>query len=107
MQSAIISVAIWTGTGLIGDYLLIPLLEKVEGIRYLRTNVIIELILLPTFLIVNFVWLKLLLVGLLGFINSGWYAILKGELFSTMPGKSGTVMTLENITGLLRKAFPL
>ena len=41
------------------------------------------------------------------FFNSGWYAILKGELYSTMSGKSGTVMTLETISGLIGRSIPL
>jgi FSR family fosmidomycin resistance protein-like MFS transporter len=47
------------------------------------------------------------LVGLLGFFNSGWYAILQGRLYSSMPGKSGTVMALGNITGLIGGLLPL
>jgi len=30
------SVAVWTGVGLLGDFLLIPLLERVKGMDYLR-----------------------------------------------------------------------
>ena len=103
---AVGAVFIWLAVGLLGDFLLIPLLEKVEGLTYLRVSVIMELLLFPAFLLVPWPWFKLVLVGLLGFFNSGWYAILKGRLYSSMPGQSGTVMALDNITGLVGNLLP-
>jgi FSR family fosmidomycin resistance protein-like MFS transporter len=100
------AVFIWLAVGLAGDFLLIPLLEKVNGLRYLRLSIVLELILFPAFLLAPQPWLKLVLVGLLGFFNSGWYAILQGRLYSAMPGQSGTVMTLGNLAGLLGDLLP-
>jgi FSR family fosmidomycin resistance protein-like MFS transporter len=106
MQS-VSAVIVWLAAGLLGDFLLIPLLEKVDGLKYLRWSVILELLLFPAFLLAPIPWLKLVLVGLLGFFNSGWYAILKGRLYSALPGKSGTVMALDNIAGLIGGLLPL
>jgi FSR family fosmidomycin resistance protein-like MFS transporter len=101
------AVLVWLVAGLAGDFLLIPLLEKVDGLRYLRWSVVLELILFPTFLLVPWPWLKLVLAGLLGFFNSGWYAILQGRLYSAMPGQSASVMALGNIAGLVGGLLPL
>ena len=101
------AVAVWTGVGLAGDLLLIPLLERVAGLRYLRLSAVIELLLFPAFLLVPGYLPKLLLLGLLGFFNAGWYAILKGQLYSTMPGQSGTVMTVGNVFGFVGGLIPL
>lgn len=101
------AVFIWLVLGLLGDFLLIPLLEKVEGMSYLRVSVVLELLLFPAFLLVPWPWLKLVFVGLLGLFNSGWYAILKGRLYTSMQGRSGTVMALDNIFGLLGGLLPL
>jgi FSR family fosmidomycin resistance protein-like MFS transporter len=100
------AVFIWLAVGLLGDFLLIPLLEKVDGLRTLRWNVLVELLLFPAFLLISLPWMKLILVALLGFFNSGWYAILKGRLYSAMPGQSGAVMALDNIFGLFGKLMP-
>ena len=100
------AVIVWLAAGLLGDFLLIPLLEKVDGLKYLRYSVILELLLFPAFLLVPMPWLKLILVGLLGFFNSGWYAILKGRLYSALPGRSGTVMALDNYAGLIGGLLP-
>ena len=103
---AALAVAVWTGFGLLGDFLVIPLLEKVRGLDYLRLSVVIELILFPAFLLIPNPWLKLVVAGLLGLFNSGWYAILQGNLYSSMPGQSGTVMTVGNVVGIFGKLLP-
>jgi MFS transporter, FSR family, fosmidomycin resistance protein len=103
---AALAVAVWTGFGLLGDFLLIPLLERVHGLGYLRLSVLMELVLFPAFLLIANPWIKLVVAGLLGLFNSGWYAILKGNLYSSMPGHSGTVMALEDISGLIGKLLP-
>ncbi len=105
-SKAALAVAVWTGFGLLGDFLLIPLLEKVRGLTYLRFSVVVELFLFPAFLLFPNPWAKLVIIGLLGLFNSGWYAILQGNLYSSMPGQSGTVMALGNIVGIFGKLIP-
>jgi FSR family fosmidomycin resistance protein-like MFS transporter len=100
------SVAVWTGVGLLGDFLIIPLLERVKGLDYLRWSVLLELILFPVFLLVSISWLKLVIVGALGFFNAGWYAILKANMFSNLPGQSGIAQALDNVSGLFGKLLP-
>jgi FSR family fosmidomycin resistance protein-like MFS transporter len=101
------AVAVWTAVGLLGDLLLIPLLERVPGLRYLRLSTVVELVLFPAFLLVPGLWAKLPLLALLGLFNAGWYAILKAQLYSAMPGQSGTVMTVGNVFGLVGSLIPL
>ena len=97
----------YTGIGLVGDFLLIPFLERVKGLDYLRASVIIECILLPLFLLASQTWLKLTLLGFIGLFVVGWYAILKANLFSSMPGQSGTAQALGSVSGILGKLLPL
>lgn len=101
------AVSVWTGVGLLGDFLLIPLLERVRGLTYLRISAWVELLLFPAFLLAPWLPVKLVLVGLLGFFNSGWYSILQGQLYSAMPGQSGAVMAVNNVSGLFGKLIPL
>jgi len=103
---AALSVAVWTGVGLLGDFLLIPLVERVKGLDYLHVSVLIELILFPIFLLSSLPWLKLVVVGLMGFFNAGWYAILKAQLFESMHGQSGAAQALDNVSGLIGKLIP-
>lgn len=101
------AIAIWLGFGLLGDFLLIPLLERVRGLVYLRLSAMIVLFLYPTFLLVPSINIKLLILGLLGLFNAGWYSILQGQLYTAMPGQSGTVLTLSNLFGLVGSLIPL
>jgi FSR family fosmidomycin resistance protein-like MFS transporter len=106
-EGAALAVGLWTGVGLLGDFLLIPLLERVRGLSYLRVSAAIELGLYPIFLLAPELWMKLVVLALLGFFNAGWYSILKGQLYSSMPGQSGTVMTVGNVFGLAGGLLPI
>ena len=104
---AALGVAVWSGLGLLGDFLLIPLIERVQGLDYLRLSILLELVLFPAFLLVPQPWLKLTLLGLLGFFNSGWYAILQARLFSALPGQSGMALVANDVAGLFGRLLPL
>lgn len=101
------AVAVWTGVGLIGDLLLIPLLERMPGVRYLRVSAAVELILFPVFLLAPAFESKVVLLGLLGLFNAGWYAILQAGLYATLPGQSGVALAAKNVAGLAGGLIPL
>ncbi|MBN1485407.1 MAG: MFS transporter [Chloroflexia bacterium] len=102
-----IGVAVWTGVGLVGDLLLIPLLERVRGLDYLRWSTLAELLLFPAFLLIPSLWAKWVLLGLLGLFNAGWYSILQAQLYAALPGQAGAAITLGNLVGLLGGLVPL
>jgi FSR family fosmidomycin resistance protein-like MFS transporter len=105
---AALAVAVWTWVGLVGDFALVPLLERVRGLKYLRMSTSVVMVLFPLMLLAEGFSLKLMLLGLLGLSNAGWYAIIKAKLYDEMPGQSGTVaMTLGNVFGLAGSLFPL
>lgn len=104
-EMAGIAVLVWTGVGLIGDFLLIPLLERVPGLAYLRVSVTAELILYPAFLLVDNLLVKLTILGVIGLFNAGWYSILSGRLYSSLPGQSGVALTVGNVAGLFGSLF--
>lgn len=104
---AALGVALWTGVGLAGDLLLIPLLDRVRGLTYLRFSVLAELVLLPIFLLVPGLGAKLVVVAALGFANAGWYSVLQGQLYSAMPGQSGSVLAVKNVSGIAGSLAPL
>lgn len=106
-ELAALAVTVWIGVGLLGDFLLIPLLERVQGLVYLRVSALLELALFPAFLLAPEVWMKFVLLALLGLFNAGWYSILKGRLYSSMPGQSGSVMVVSNVFGIAGSLVPL
>jgi FSR family fosmidomycin resistance protein-like MFS transporter len=105
---AALAVAVWTWVGLAGDFALVPLLERVRGLRYLRVSTSFVLVLFPSMLLARGFPTKLVLLGLLGLANAGWYAIIKAKLYDELPGQSGTAaMTLGNVFGFAGSLFPL
>jgi FSR family fosmidomycin resistance protein-like MFS transporter len=106
-SSAALGVALWTGFGLLGDLLLIPLLGRVRGLTYLKFSALTELLLFTAFLLVPGLGPKLVVLALLGLGHAGWYAVLKAQLYSAMPGESGTVMTVSSVSGLVGGLVPL
>ena len=104
---AALGVALWTGVGLLGDFLLIPLLERVRGLTYLRYSAFAELALFVAFLLVPGLWPKMAIAALLGFGNAGWYSIPQAQMYKEMPGRSGTVMAVNDVTSLVSGLVPL
>ena len=102
-----LAVLVWTGVGLLGDALLIPLLERVSGTRYLRASALAVLALFPAFLLVPGTAPKLVILGALGLLNAGWYAILKARLYAELPGRSAAVLAIGNVSGLAGSLLPL
>ena len=104
---AAFAILVWTGVGLVGDALVIPVLERVEGVRYVRASAACVLILFPAFLLLDGTLPKLVLLGALGLLNSGWYSVLAGRLYTALPGQSATAMALGSVFGIAGGMLPL
>lgn len=104
--TAAIAVSVWTGVGLVGDFLIVFLLERVDGLAYLRVSAVLEFVLYTAFLLVDDVLLKVAILGIIGFFNAGWYSVLQGRLYSALPGQSGMVLFVSNIGGLFGATMP-
>jgi MFS transporter, FSR family, fosmidomycin resistance protein len=102
-----LALGIWTGAGLAGDLLLVPLLARVRGIVYLRASAAVVALLYPAFLLVDRVDAKLVLLGVLGLLNSGWYAIPKAGLYASLPGRSGAAIAVGSVTSVVGSVIPV
>lgn len=103
---AALAVAVWTGAGFAGDVLLLSALRRVSGQTYLRASALAALVAYPAFLVVPSIGPKLALLAVLGFLNSGWYAIPKAALYGALPGRSGTAVAVAGVGGLVGTAVP-
>ncbi len=101
-----IAVAVWTGIGLVGGLVMIVLFERVRGLRYLQISAWFELVFFVGFLLIPGFVPKLIILTLIGLCNAGWYSVLQGQLYSAMPGQSGTVMAVSSLTGLVGSVIP-
>jgi FSR family fosmidomycin resistance protein-like MFS transporter len=98
---------VWTGAGLVGDWLLLPALRRVSGVRIIRVTAFLSLAAYPAFLIVPGPAAKFALLAALGLLNSGWYAIPKAWLYDALPEQSGAAVAVGGLGGLAGAAVPL
>src|SRR5688572_4685369 len=102
-----LAVTIWLAMGLITDFLFIPFIDRQrDSIRYLRATAFVQLFVFAGFLLVPGLIFKLVFVIFVNLFNTGWYPVLKGRLYSNLPGQSATIMTIGSVTAPLAKFFP-
>jgi FSR family fosmidomycin resistance protein-like MFS transporter len=104
---AALGVAIRLAAGLAGDAAAIRILERVPGLNVLRVSVVAAALLYPGFLLVPGLWPKLLLLGCLSVVTAPWYPVLQAQLYGSLPGRSGVVVSLSSAAALLGGAVPV
>jgi FSR family fosmidomycin resistance protein-like MFS transporter len=103
---AAFGIGVWTVAGLVGDVMVVALLERMRGLTYLRLNSLASLALLVAFLLASGIELKFVLVALLGLLFGGRYAILQAQLYGALPGRSASTLALRNLSNLLGSLLP-
>lgn len=91
------AVAVFTLASLIGGALLVPVLERVRGLRIIRITAFVALGLYIVFLVVPNAWVKLACVALISLSTSSWFPILRGNTFNSLPGQSGLVVAVTSL----------
>jgi FSR family fosmidomycin resistance protein-like MFS transporter len=104
---AALGVGVWAGAGLVGDWLLLPLLRRTSGARVIRVTALLSLGAYPSFLLVPGLTPKLALLAALGLLNSGWYAIPKAWLYDALPDRSGAAVAVGGLGGIAGSFVPL
>jgi FSR family fosmidomycin resistance protein-like MFS transporter len=101
-----IAVTVWLAMGLITDFLFIPFIDRQrDSMKFLRITALMELFAFAIFLITPGFIPKLIVVIAVNLFNTGWYPILQGRLYSSLPGQSASVMAIGSVTAPLAKFF--
>lgn len=104
---AAVAIIVVSVVGLVGDAIVLRLLEHVRGITVLRISAFAALFIFASFLLIPGYIPKLVILGLLSLSTSGWYAILQAQLYSALPGRSGTTLTLTTLSYTFTGLMPL
>jgi len=103
-----IAVTVWLVMGLITDFLFIPYVDKQrDTLVFLRRTAFLNAIAFVAFMLVPGFIPKIILVILVNIFNTGWYPILQGRLYSSLPGQSASIMAIGAVTDPLAKLLPL
>ncbi len=103
---AALAVGAWSAANLVGDALIIRLLERVRGLTYLRWSAFVTLALYAAFLTTPDMTLKIVLLACLALATSGWYAILAAQVYASLPGRSGIAMSISSASGAIAWTIP-
>jgi FSR family fosmidomycin resistance protein-like MFS transporter len=104
---AAIGVGVLSAAGLLGDALVIGILRRIDGVRYLRWSAAASLVTFPAFLLIGSLASKIVLLIPLGILRAGWYAILQARLYAELPAGGGTALAIRAPADLLGSLFPL
>lgn len=102
-----LAVGILTGASLVGNAVLVRVLRRVSGLNYLRFSLVGVVAVYPLFLLWAGVIPKMAVLVLVGLLTSGWYPVLKAQLYAALPRQSGTALALSNVAGLAGALLPL
>ena len=102
-----IAVTVWLAMGLITDFLFIPIIDRQkDSLKFLRISALLELFTFAIFLLIPGFTMKIVAVIAVTLFNTGWYPILQGRLYSSLPGQSASIMAIGSVTAPLAKFFP-
>ncbi|HEX5808215.1 MAG TPA: MFS transporter [Anaerolineales bacterium] len=102
-----VAVTIWLAMGLVTDFLFIPFIDRQrDSLRWLRLTAFMEIFAFAAFLLIPGFVPKLVIVIMVNLFNTGWYPILQGRLYSSLPGQSASLMAIGSVTAPLAKLFP-
>ena len=102
-----IAVTVWLAIGLMSDFLFIQLIDRQsDTLKFVRLAAFLELFAFAVFLLTPGFIPKLVIVIVVNVFNTGWYPILQGRLYSSLPGQSASIMAIGSVTAPLAKFFP-
>ena len=102
-----IAVTVWLAIGLVSDFLFIPFIDRQQNsLKFVRITALMEIFAFAIFLLTPGFIPKLIIVIIVNLFNTGWYPILQGRLYSSLPGQSASIMAIGSVTAPVAKFFP-
>lgn len=102
-----IGVTLWLALGLATDFIFIAVADRqTNSMKFLRFTALLEVLALSMFLLVAGFIPKLIAIVFVNIFNTGWYPILKGRLYSALPGQSASLLAIQAVTTPLARFFP-
>jgi FSR family fosmidomycin resistance protein-like MFS transporter len=91
--------------GMAANVVLILLLERVPGRKLVRLTAVLAGLAYAAWLLAPWIWAKVALAIVVRLFTLGWYEVLSGEAYASLPGRSGTVAAIGSLMGMLGGAL--
>jgi len=104
---AALAVAVRLGAGIAGDVVVIRVLDRAAALPVLQASAAAALLFYPAFLLVPGFPAKLAVLALLTIGTAPWYPVAQAQLYRSLPGQSGLVVTLSSAAALAGGLGPL
>jgi len=91
---------VYMTANLVADIVAIPLLERFSGRSVVRVTAAFSILVYAALLLSPWILVKIALLVILPFTTAGWYAVLQGEAYASIPGRSGTVMAVTSLAAM-------
>lgn len=101
VAQASLVMSVLMAASLVSNIALVPLLERFPGLKLVRASAWVSGVLYTAWLLAPWLWVKIALIVLIKLTSLGWYEVLQGEAFASVPGRSGTVMAVNSLIGPL------
>ena len=107
IQLAAVGVGILVAASLLGDALLLPVLKRIDSLRYLRWSASAAFVAYLAFLLADPIPAKLILLIPIGILRAGWYSIPQARIYSELPERGGIAVAIGAPADLLGSLLPL
>ena len=86
--------------------LLVRLVERVEPLRIVRAGAVAALVFYPAALLAPWLPARLACFGVVAAATTGWYPLLKAQLYDALPERSGSALALGSISSTAAGLVP-
>lgn len=85
---------------LLSDWVVVYLLERYHGRSVVRFSAALIAVLYPAWLLLPGVGFKIVLVFAIKLLTLGWYTVLQGESYASLPERKGTLLAIQSTVGI-------
>lgn len=86
--------------------LLVRLIERVEPLRIVRAGAVAALVFYPAALLAPSLPARLACFGVVAAATTGWYPLLKAQLYDALPERSGSALALGSVSSTIAGLVP-
>jgi MFS transporter, FSR family, fosmidomycin resistance protein len=97
---------LFMGASLLSDVAMVYLLERYPGRGVVRFSAGVIAVLYPAWLLLPGLGFKIVLAFAIKLLTLGWYTVLQGESYASLPERKGTLLAIQSTAGIFGGLLP-